>query len=270
MYILAGLPHASTLVAPPLSGFLMTIHPWLPFVVAIGALTLGLVILLVMPESLHQTKHPRSPLLGPTDALQDHAEEADQPPMSPEQLPRGIHDRMPAVMPAKREWWRDLVTLIQMPGLPFCYLLFFAKPVAMIAKAYVYQYASWNFHWRLSETTWLRFAQAGGSTIIVIIVLPLLTSGLNRRGLRAQQLDINVIRISLAVAMIAFLIIQFAFQGWELILGQFHSYNPPFFPQLHPPRKITQISELTEEKQAYLSRGSAKAKSLRCRVSPPP
>ena len=225
MYILAGIPHLTTLVAPPLSGALMVHKIWLPFVVAIGALALSLVIISFMPESLnrqkysHRTKGQSSPLLGEADTLTP-AEAEEESPSSPEQLPRGIHDRLPGPSPDTKEWWRDIIVLVQMPGLPFCYILFFFKPLAMISKAFVYQYASYNFRWGLSQTTWLRFVQAGGSSLVTVAVLPLMSSVLARRGLRAQMLDLNVIRISLLVAAVGFLLLQFSYHSWMLLLGR--------------------------------------------------
>ena len=218
MYLLAGIPHVTTLIAPPLSGILMRVRTWVPFVVSISAYLLGLVVLGLMPESLNHDAIPKSPLLGAGDTI-DSTTEDEEYDSSPEQLPRGIHDRMPGTSGHGREWWRDLINLLKMPGLPFCYILYFFKPVAMIAKAYVYQYASYNFHWGLSTTTWLRFSQAGGSTIATIAVLPLLHSVLNRRGREAQRLDLNVIRLSLFIAMMGFILLQFSFHGWMLLFG---------------------------------------------------
>ncbi len=203
----------------------MIIRIWLPFVVAIGSLTLSLFIIAFMPESLNRQRHsqirkgPSSPLLGAADTLTPN-EASEESPSSPEQLPRGIHDRLPTLAPERKEWWRDIIVLIQMPGLPFCYMLFFFKPLAMISKAFVYQYASYNFRWGLSQTTWLRFAQAGGSSLATIAVLPLLSSVLVRRGLRAQMLDLNVIRTSLLVAAVGFVLLQFSYYSWMLLFGR--------------------------------------------------
>ena len=225
MYILAGIPHVTTLLAPPLSGVLMVTRIWLPFVVAIGALALSLAIIAFMPESLNRRRQAEpakgqdSPLLGATDNLASDGSGEDTPP-SPEQPPHVIHDRLPAPNPETKQWWRDIILLFQMPGLPFCYTLFFFKPFAMISKAFVYQYASYNFHWGLSQTTWLRFAQAGGSSIVTVAVLPLLSSALTRRGLRAQTLDLNVVRISLLIAATGFVILQVSFRSWMLLVGR--------------------------------------------------
>ena len=219
MYLLAGIPHVTTLLAPPLSGLLMRIRIWLPFTVAIGAYTMGLLIITFMPESLkHHSSSPKSPLLGAADTTT--GTDSDEGTVTPaEQLPRGIHDRLPGPSPEKKEWWRDIIVLLQMPGLPFCYLLFLLRPLAMISKAFVYQYASYNFHWGLSQTTWLRFSQAAGSSLATVVVLPLLSSVLNRRGLQAQMLDLNVIRVSLFVAVIGFVLLQLSYYSWMLLLG---------------------------------------------------
>ncbi len=225
MYLLAGIPHLTTLLAPPLSGLLMLIRIWLPFAFAIGAYTLGLLIIIFMPESLrHHSSSPKSPLLGPADTLTgtDSGEGTITP---AEQLPRGVHDRLPAPKPENKEWWRDIIVLLQMPGLPFCYFLFFLRPLAMISKAFVYQYASYNFHWELSQTTWLRFSQAGGSSLATLLVLPLLSSVLNRRGLHAQMLDLNVIRVSLLVAAAGFVLLQLSYHGWMLLLGMLNLFR---------------------------------------------
>ena len=218
MYLLAGIPHLTTLIAPPVSGVLMRLRTWVPFVVAVGSYLLGLMVLAIMPESLDHEDIPKSPLLGAGDTINEPEDENAA--SSFEQRPRGIHDRLPGPSPERKEWWRDLVILLQMPGLPFCYFLYFFKPVAMIAKAFVYQYASYNFHWGLSTTTWLRFAQASGSSIATVVVLPLLHSVLNRRGLRGQLLDLKVVRISLFIAMTGFILLYLSFHGWMLLIGK--------------------------------------------------
>lgn len=229
MYILAGIPHLTTLIAPPISGLLMVSRIWLPFAVAIAALSLALCIIFFMPEPLHHQRHRHatirqpSPLLGAADTLTPTESTAESP-SSPQQLPRGIHDRLPGPSAETKEWWRDIVVLLQMPGLPFCYMLFFFKPLAMISKAFVYQYASYNFGWGLSQTTWLRFSQAGGSSLATIAVLPMLSTALNRRGLHAQMLDLNVIRISLSIAVIGFVLLQLSYHSWMLLLGMTASY----------------------------------------------
>ena len=222
MYLLAGIPHITTLVAPPLSGTLMRIRTWLPFAVAIGALTLSLFIVIIMPESLvHHSSHPKSPLLGAADTNSPaFSDEDNDEEIFPERPLNGIHDRLPGPRPETKEWWRDIIVLVRMPGLPFCYMLFFFKPLAMISKAFVYQYASYNFNWDLSKTTWLRFAQAGGSSLATVAVLPLLSSVLNRRGLRAQMLDLNVIRTSLFIAVIGFVVLQLSYRSWMVLLGR--------------------------------------------------
>lgn len=224
MYILAGIPHITTLLAPPLSGLLMVTKIWLPFAVAIGALTVALIVIILMPESLNHQHHKHSknvqgsPLLGAADAFIP-TEADEETPSSPELSPRGSNDCLMDPSPEKQQWWKGIVVLIQMPGLPFCYLLFFLKPLAMISKAFVYQYASYNFHWGLSQTTWLRFSQAGGSSLATIAVLPLLSTVLNRRGLQAQMLDLNVIRISLSIAVVGFVLLQLSYQSWMLLFG---------------------------------------------------
>ena len=205
----------------------MVTRIWLPFAVAIGALTLALLIIFLMPESLSRKQDSPlldghdSPLLDAVDA-ETPTEPTEEIPQIPGRLPNGSHDRMSDTDtdPKKQTWWEDIITLLRMPGLPFCYILFFFRPLAMISKAFVYQYASYNFGWGLSQTTWLRFAQAGGSSLATVAVLPLLSAALNKRGLQAQILDLNVIRASLLIAVVGFMLLQLSYQSWMLLFGE--------------------------------------------------
>ena len=243
MFLIAGIPHLSTLITPPLSGLLMQYGIWVPFTVSIAAYTLGLLVLALMPECFRQDAAAKSPLLAPSDRLHG-TEEISRDPSSDEQLPRGIHGQIHKPDARTRAWWRDIVSLLQMPGIPFCYTLFFFKPVAMISKAFMYQYASYNFRWELRRTTWLRFSQAGGSTIATIVILPILHSVLRRRGPEAKRLDLNVIRLSLLISTVGFALLQFSSHGWILLLG-----NTSKMQALSP--KLTSYSTL----HMWLERG---------------
>ena len=57
-------------------------------------------------------------------------------------------------------------------------------------------------------------------TLATVVVLPLLSSTLNRRGLQAQMLDLNVIRLSLLVAATGFVLLQLSYRSWMLLLGR--------------------------------------------------
>lgn len=200
----------------------MVTRIWLPFAVAIGALTLALLIIFLMPESLSREQDPQlidGQNAADSDTPTDFGEET---PQSPGRLLNRSHDRLPDTDtdPKKQTWWEDIVILLRMPGLPFCYILFFFRPLAMISKAFVYQYASYNFGWGLSQTTWLRFAQAGGSSLATVAVLPLLSAALNKRGLQAQILDLNVIRASLLIAVVGFMLLQLSYHSWMLLFGE--------------------------------------------------
>ena len=218
MFLLAGIPHLSTLITPLLSGLLMQHKIWIPFAVSITAYLLGLLVVALTPETFRHDAVTKNPRLAPADSPND-TEEDDRRPPSYEQLPRDIHDRTLRLEVPTKVWWRDLVNLLHMPGLPFCYTLYFFKPVAMISKVFVYQYASYNFHWKLRRTTWLRISQAGGSTLATLAVLPVLLSILRRSGPEAKRLDLNVIRISLLISAIGFVLLQFSFRGWMLLFG---------------------------------------------------
>ncbi|KAI4164927.1 MAG: hypothetical protein LQ342_001560 [Letrouitia transgressa] len=123
--------------------------------------------------------------------------------------------------PTKRPWFVQVLDLLRSPGLRICLMLFFLTPFALLAKSFVYQYASESFDWPMSRTTWLRVSQAAGASLVTIIFLPLLNAFLHKRGVHAQTIDLNVIRASLFVAAVGFAMLWQANVSWLLILALF-------------------------------------------------
>lgn len=242
MYLLASIPHISKLVAPPIAGLLMNVAEWIPFAVAIGCLLIGILVIWMMPESsIHEP--PTSPLSAdnPTSPLLLDSET----PNVPEDTSETVREE-PEVSHPERSVMLDLRHLLSTPTLPFCFALFLFRPFAFISRAFIYQHASESFHWPMSRTTWLRVAQAAGSSIVTLILLPLLSLYLaNRHRLQknspngtddltpsssprasilthvhnSKTRDLNTIRISLFIAAFGFFTLYSATTSWHLILG---------------------------------------------------
>ncbi|KAL8721707.1 MAG: hypothetical protein Q9225_001657 [Loekoesia sp. 1 TL-2023] len=120
-------------------------------------------------------------------------------------------------------WYTEILHLLRIPGLRFCFIVFFTTPLALIAKAFVYQHASESFGWEMSTTTWLRVSQAVGASLVTLLALPLLNTLLllHKRGLQAQQLDLAVLRGSLLIAAVGFAVLWQARVSWMLLLALF-------------------------------------------------
>lgn len=215
MYLLSSIPHLVTLIAPPFANIFMQISIWLPFEVACGLLLVSYLLIWAMPESLSH-RASREPLV--VTRIQPVS------PQLPESEPllRSYNGSRHSDHAAQSSWmdiFHEIIALFRVPTLPFVFLLFFLKPVALISKAFTYQFASESFGWEMNQTTWLRVSQAAGSAIVTLIFLPFLSVLLIRRGFRARKLDISVIRGSVCVAVVGFGKLWQARASWMLIVG---------------------------------------------------
>lgn len=108
--------------------------------------------------------------------------------------------------------WTELTRIIHDIGIvfrgsasKFCLAAFFLKRVAFTSEGFMFQYASEKFLWELRQTTWLRVAAASGAVFVTLFACPLLTYLLVRKGFKTHHLDLNVIRVSSLVVVLAFL-----------------------------------------------------------------
>ncbi|KAL8999223.1 MAG: hypothetical protein Q9169_001888 [Polycauliona sp. 2 TL-2023] len=218
---LSSIPHITTLIAPPLSAIFMRISIWLPFQVAIGALTLTYLLILLMPESskLIQTdespsnqSHSRQPLLSPTTTTTSSNKS-----IIPDENPK-----------PSSPWYTEIHTLLHHPSLRFTLTIFFFSPIALISRAFVYQHASESFGWEMSTTTWLRVSQAFGASLATLFALPILnflfssSSSSSKSSINhSRTFDLAVLRTSLLIAAIGFFVLWQATRSWVLVLALF-------------------------------------------------
>ena len=137
MYLLASVPHVCTLIAPPAAASFMQVSIWLSFEIACGTLALGSVLVWLMPESLkHQqtTKDNQVPHVEAFPSLDE-----DEEPLLPEEQPHENVSGSTLVPSRQLSWWQEIKELFEIPGLRFCFSLFFIVPIALISKAFVYQ-----------------------------------------------------------------------------------------------------------------------------------
>ena len=223
MYLLASIPHLTTLVAPLSANFFMRINIWIPFAIAVACLILSFFVIWAMPESLTldpvnitptASVNSSSSLLG--DDSRDSFEEVP---------PQIVAEEEQVVKNAGSESWSktsaDIWALLRVSGLPLCLGLSFLRPIAIVSRAFVYQHASESFGWPMSSTTWLRFSQATSSSLATLVLLPLISAYLDRRAFHAKRLDLNAIRLSLLITSIGFAIIWRSEASWVLLVGLF-------------------------------------------------
>ena len=141
MYLLASIPHITTMIAPLFANLFMSINIWIPFAIAMGSLFLGLLVIWAMPESLNidsanitpGSPGLTSPLLdsGRRDPPDDESQQNDF------ESPRALRTY------EQKPWskaFADIMVLIRVPGLLFYLGLFFVRPIALISRAFVCTY----------------------------------------------------------------------------------------------------------------------------------
>ena len=190
---------------------------WLPYEAAIGAIALTYLLILAMPESSNlDVPEDGDPARPTTDHLVDDDQrpllsaDADLVPVSQSQ---SLHK--------PSAWYTEILYLLRNSSLRFCFVVFFVAPLALSAKAFVYQHASESFGWDMSTTTWLRVSQGVGASLVTLFALPLLNTFLHRRGLQAQRLDLGVLRGSLLIAGVGFAVLWQARVSWMLLVALF-------------------------------------------------
>ena len=234
MYLLASIPHVTTLVAPLCANLFMRINIWIPFTIAMAFLVSGLVVISAMPESLISSSGINS--LGSADSTSTLLNNDRQIPPE-DDLQQIVAEEETAIKEDTHEPWfeifKDIAKLVQAPGMLLYLGRAFFRPIALVSRAFVYQHASESFGWSMSSTTWLRFTQAISSAFVTLIFLPLLSTYLNRKEHRARKLDLNVIRISLFLASIGFTLIWQSRASWMLMAGLFvHGLGEGFEPSI--------------------------------------
>ena len=219
MYILASVPHLTTLIAPPFANLFMNIDIWIPFAIAGGCLTASFLVIWSMPESLEHL-HLNNTFVDSTTSLL-HPEAPPSALERPRSDPSIHSTDNVSIWDHFSRLLTDVIALLRISGLPFCLMLFFLRPIALISRAFVYQHASETFHWPMSRTNWLRFAEAVGSSLATFLFLPLLSTYLDRKDHKAKKLDLNVIRCSLLIAAVGFAILWQSKASWMMALGLF-------------------------------------------------
>ena len=207
----------------------MRISIWLPFQVACGFLIISCLVTWMMPETLKYREHNGSshvviaesvtPIL-PGDQLHS---ESHMPLLQsrPEES-----DPASEVQSSWTQTIREILSLFRIPTLSFVFLLFFLKPIALISKAFTFQFASESFGWKIRQTTWLRVSQAAGAALITLAFLPIFSVALIPRRVRPRDLDLGIIRGSLFIAIVGFGVLWQARANWMLVIGTCPSRIP--------------------------------------------
>lgn len=115
----------------------MRVSIWLSFEIACGTLVLGSILVWLMPESLKHRQVTKDDPVLPVETLPPLDE--DEEPLIPEEQPHESIKGSTFIPQRNLSWWEEIKELFEIPGLRFCFALFFIVPIALISKAFVYQ-----------------------------------------------------------------------------------------------------------------------------------
>ena len=221
------MPHLDKLVSPPIALLLMARNLYLPSLVS-SALTVLCIVLIrrvenpaeALETTSNETYQPSEPLLRENAQLQitrgrDRAPSVDdivdtrgdEPADPVDSTSRPDILVTETLLSRSLRRLRNIVgTLHSEPIVGFCYVAFYLKSVAMASETFVFQYLSEKFGWPLKETTILRFALSIGAILATLVIGPLVSSRLSRRGVPIPMIDMGIIYVSLFTLTVCFVV----------------------------------------------------------------
>jgi hypothetical protein len=218
LFLIYGLGHLNTLVGPPAGALLMKRNLWIPMWIAVALILIRFLVLCALPETNRTTVTARDSSTSICPGQDDGDRQITNLGPSSAESSNADFDNW--------NGWRyilpKLLKLVSTRGLIFCFACFFFKRIAFSSESIVYQWASEVLHARLYATAWLRVLQAGGASIVTLVLFPALARIYAKYGLATSRTDMWSIRMSLTVAMIGFGVLWIGRRPVVMGLGMSH------------------------------------------------
>ncbi|KAJ9483350.1 hypothetical protein VN97_g10057 [Penicillium thymicola] len=198
------------ILATPLSAYLMTFGPMVPYTLSIGIIILGSIPALFLPETL---KHPKQTGVNEEASEQDSESERSQPPRKQTVLQEVIR-QVREFARSTRFIWTDT---------NICLMVFvmFVTMMTRQSTNLLLQYVSKKFDWSISRASLLISLRGIFSLVTYLVIMPILsflaTKHLNLRG---KHSDHFMSKGSGVLSIIGFAVISIAPTPAILIGGQ--------------------------------------------------
>lgn len=220
LYTLAAIRNLTSLAAPVIASIAMRQSIWLPF--AVGGLTwiMSIGVVVTLPGTKDDSISANRTLNA--DSIDGQDELSRQ---SPDMVPQFDDPRKPLLgkdQKLSHSWQRALVEsllLFRTSGLAYPLLFFFFKKIAFGSEAFLPQFASEKFVILLSDTAWLRAIQAVAASFVNVFANPYLTEAMVRAGYAPPDAALHIVRCSLGLLMVGFLLCWWAKTLWVLTIG---------------------------------------------------
>ncbi|KAJ5945417.1 hypothetical protein N7516_005585 [Penicillium verrucosum] len=198
------------ILATPLSAYLMTFGPMVPYTLSIGIIILGSIPALFLPETL---THPKQTRVNQEASEQDSESEQSQPPRKQTVL-QEVTRQVREFARSTRFIWTDT---------NICLMVFvmFVTMMTRQSTNLLLQYVSKKFDWSISRASLLISLRGIFSLVTYLVIMPILsflvTKHLNLRGKRSDHF---MSKGSGVLSIIGFAIISIAPTPAILIGGQ--------------------------------------------------
>lgn len=160
------------LLAPTLAASLMTISPWLPFVIGISAMTFAMLLTILIPETYHTRTH--------TAFLASEASHGVQPKDS------GILQQ-----------FGQMTAMFKSRSLCLIFISFVGEQLILKNSAFAMRYVSKRFSWPLSRFGYFMSVRALVGILVYLLILPRLSSFIQHKfALTSLRRDLTLARMT--------------------------------------------------------------------------
>lgn len=195
----------SEVVATPISAALMSVSPWLPFLIGLGLAFLGTSLGLWVPETLQRKVNEDTEAHVNSSATDDHS------------LPISLLDRL-------SDMSSGLVKSVKVLGKDVNVILilvvFLVSYLGKQAIMLILQYASKRYNWTIAEASYLLSMRGAVNLLVLLVLLPATSTYLEAgRGLSTKVRDKRLTQASILLLLLGFILIFFAFKPLIIVFG---------------------------------------------------
>jgi Major Facilitator Superfamily len=215
----SSVSYITTLTAPALAAYTMSLNIWLPFGIGLFLLLIALPIIKALPskrldttsyKSHSRSSDEQSPLLRSATVERNDESIVEQ------------ENELPYVSRAYFHVKDLLGSLLARPKLVILVGVFFLSSSASSNSPLLPQYISKRYGWKFSQAGYLLSAKAVVNIILLTIIVPSLVQISARQfGISARLINIGAAEISIAISVLGVLVIAISDSMKALIPGMY-------------------------------------------------
>jgi hypothetical protein len=215
-----SLAYVTTLAAPAVAAYTMSLNVWLPFWIG-----LSLLIIIAIPIT---SMLPGKPSTPQTSGFGLFFGDEQGPLLEQYQTPEHFPSRLQpqswnSVYRRARSHVKEMTdSILDRPRFQLLLGIFFLASFASSNSALLIQYISKRFHWTFAQAGYLLSAKAVVNVLLLTVIVPTsVRLAISKLGLTAQQININAAQISIAISIMGAICIGISLNIAFLVAGKF-------------------------------------------------